>query len=111
MKTDVTKMVNENIFAWPDPLGMFTSMGKLCIRVWSDAGDPPAKPRVHRTMFESLMMNHFDMAPLRHKVVTSDHALVIAQEVTRLLQFVNIQVNAVEVTVNGEGSIHYPEWP
>lgn len=114
--TDLIRPVYENVVEWHDTTHQFSmdDIG-MRVRVWFDrtAKVPPA--RTDRMLLQKCMLNDID-PDLRKKWMDEaepcDDVLEMAIAIADALRTVRLRtVNAVEVTVRGEGSIYYPVWP
>jgi len=109
----LTRPVAENVVTWYDHTRMFSAddIG-LEIRVWVDRSDNDVSFRVHKALVDVGILNYVDPGLWPCEVEPCDDPLELAREVaTTLKANSGLQINAVEVTIRGQGSKYYPEWP
>jgi hypothetical protein len=112
----LTRPVDENIICWHDDTHFFSvnDIG-LQIRVWIDRGDPGSSSDMpvgyHRAIVNQCILN--DLPPqLSLSWLYEEELGTLAKNIAGLLKERHkLQINAIEVTVRGQGSLHYPEWP
>lgn len=93
--------VYENIVEWKRPDG-------LRVRAWLKRNKVGPRPGIVRVLLDAMMQNDIEPGRLEAGTDLMEPAMFITQF---LEEKYGTEVNALEVTFNGQGVVYYPSWP